>query len=674
MPKKSKKKKSKKIVEQENKMPPVQDPQPEEKKPVTEEEEKNMLIGEIHIELKEPEQKNNSEESKEVTNIKTSPKKKITIKPRESYLKEKISKLNCDERLLTSIQKGLGDQMKTIKNEIKENNVLMTQVPKNLKQFYLKKVETETNLTPNEDYALKRRNKTIKELKDEQDKLKQKLYKFQENENFLENQSFLSLSNSKKNYSIEKSIKNLQKKENKSKINNLKSKISLIDEKMSQLISSEIQLKRKEKLKTFIENFERDKEIAEVRAKKYLKESKERNQRIANDINKLVEKRKKEIDNRSKEAELQKEELIKKFKEQEKAIEIKRSKKVEKKAIACKPYIFEILDKKVNSYLFSQKNKSYQKKEENIIKKEINKRKELMKSVPYEEIKEFAVKIDEQKEKNNLKAEENKKKLNEEWKTRKNSLPPCSRSVEINENENKLEAEESKKEKIENLIKNKKDYSNKIKESKQPMVNEMLKKQRIDKIYELENPKLVKPKINLINYKKKRILLKKRDPSKPSKFKWQLKLEENPNDKLNNSAILNNNLIRKPKNIRLSISFEKNERKRTIPTKKIDYLKDLVAEREEKERANSGNENINNIKWKKAINNKSGSMEENINIVKEKAKCLQNEAEMKQKMLKLNGGIENNPELGKKVSNLLIDSIEAKLSILNQMYKESKND
>ena len=86
MPKKSKKKKSKKIVEQENKMPPVQDPQPEEKKPVTEEEEKNMLIGEIHIELKEPEQKNNLEESKEVTNIKTSPKKKITIKPNKNKI------------------------------------------------------------------------------------------------------------------------------------------------------------------------------------------------------------------------------------------------------------------------------------------------------------------------------------------------------------------------------------------------------------------------------------------------------------------------------------------------------------------------------------------------------------------------------------------------------------
>ena len=36
-------------------------------------------------------------------------------------------------------------------------------------------------------------------------------------------------------------------------------------------------------------------------------------------------------------------------------------------------------------------------------------------------------------------------------------------------------------------------------------------------------------------------------------------------------------------------------------------------------------------------------------------------------MLKLKGGIENNPELGKKVSNLIIDSIEAKINMLKNM-------
>ena len=127
----------------------------------------------------------------------------------------------------------------------------------------------------------------------------------------------------------------------------------------------------------------------------------------------------------------------------------------------------------------------------------------------------------------------------------------------------------------------------------------------------------MKSKINLSSQKKKRIILKKRDPNKPSKFKWQLKLDEDQNNKLNNSVILQNSFIKKPKSIRLSVSFDNSKKKRTIPSKKIDYLKVFVAEREEKEKANSGKENINNIKWQKAINNKSGSVIENVNLLKQ---------------------------------------------------------
>ena len=36
--------------------------------------------------------------------------------------------------------------------------------------------------------------------------------------------------------------------------------------------------------------------------------------------------------------------------------------------------------------------------------------------------------------------------------------------------------------------------------------------------------------------------------------------------------------------------------------------------------------------------------------------------------MKLNGGIENNPEMDKKLNRYIIGSIEAKLSILNQIY------
>ena len=111
--------------------------------------------------------------------------------------------------------------------------------------------------------------------------------------------------------------------------------------------------------------------------------------------------------------------------------------------------------------------------------------------------------------------------------------------------------------------------------------------------------------------------------------------------------------------------------------KKHDYLRDIIAAKEEKNRLMSSQNmsqdyDENTIKkkekkWEKTINNNKGTMIDNINDVKEKISSLEQQAMMQEKLMKLNGGIGNNPEMGKKVSNLLIDSIEAKLSILNQL-------
>ena len=88
------------------------------------------------------------------------------------------------------------------------------------------------------------------------------------------------------------------------------------------------------------------------------------------------------------------------------------------------------------------------------------------------------------------------------------------------------------------------------------------------------------------------------------------------------------------------------------------------------EKDNEDNIKIKEEKWEKAINNNKGTFMQNINDVKDKVNSLEKEAEMQEKLLKLNGGVGNNPKIGKKVSNLIIDSIEAKLKILNQLKVE----
>ncbi len=61
---------------------------------------------------------------------------------------------------------------------------------------------------------------------------------------------------------------------------------------------------------------------------------------------------------------------------------------------------------------------------------------------------------------------------------------------------------------------------------------------------------------------------------------------------------------------------------------------------------------------------------ENVEQIKIKANMLEEQAKMKEKFLQLNGGAEKNPELGENVSNMLIDALKAKLTILESISKK----
>lgn len=69
------------------------------------------------------------------------------------------------------------------------------------------------------------------------------------------------------------------------------------------------------------------------------------------------------------------------------------------------------------------------------------------------------------------------------------------------------------------------------------------------------------------------------------------------------------------------------------------------------------------------INNDKYTLLENVEQIKIKAHILEEQAKMKEKYLKLNGGPENNPELGEECSNMLIGAIKAKLTILENISK-----
>ena len=171
-------------------------------------------------------------------------------------------------------------------------------------------------------------------------------------------------------------------------------------------------------------------------------------------------------------------------------------------------------------------------------------------------------------------------------------------------------------------------------------------------------------KDTLYDYKKKRILLKKRDPNKPSKYSWQLKLEEiDENNPLGTSVEIQKALIKKPRRIMLSTEFEK---KKSIPNQKKDFLPEAMSKKNiteiNSDNENSGNQNTN---WNKLLKDKNASLFENLENVKNKADYLEQKASENEKILVVNGGFSRNPKLGKKVTNLLINSIHAKMCILD---------
>ena len=199
-----------------------------EKKITNEPIEKEMLKGQEHpdqIEEEPKEEKNDNENNndinnnelndKEQENIQNSEKpeenqdeKIIQVKPRESYLKEKISKLNFNEKLISNINKSLDTEVQKIKEEIIDDQILITSVPKVFDKKLFEPIHNpqleQKKIYEKPDY------KILKELKEEEAQLKKNLNKILENEKLIKDKSLsklYSLKQSQSNLSLEKILK-----------------------------------------------------------------------------------------------------------------------------------------------------------------------------------------------------------------------------------------------------------------------------------------------------------------------------------------------------------------------------------------------------------------------------------------------------------------------------------
>ena len=723
----------------ENKLPPSNDTKNAKVIDIDKKEEE-MLKGQIHLENpiindkntnrtpneekkgqkgdkkdeKETEKKENDvgEEKKEVI------KKEVIIKPRETYLKDKIQK-SFSQSLISKVNKSLDNQMQNIKLDLKDNKILIRKNSNNLKKL-IPNNENKIFLTSDENYKLKNKMKEIKELKDQEKLLQNKLSILLSNEKFLNEKDNLIFSKKSKflpglaqgSIPLGNRLKLFEMDKIKQQKEDLVYKINKIQEKIEDTINVNDKETKNLKLKNFLDNFNRDKEIIEIRAQKYYQESKQIQQRMKNDIDLLVEKKKKEMKEKEEKVKKEKNDYLEKFRIKEKEIENKRLNEYKKKVSLFQSFSSNKPESKPEEYLFNIKTERYLKREANYFRKEKNKRKFLIKSYTKDELEDFSRNYDDYKSEYYRKAEEKQKNLFLDWKKRKEQLPNFMSSFfEYADLESKKQQENERenREKIEYLLQSKKDYSEKVKNEKTPVINQQLKNKRLNNIFKMENPKLAIIKDALLKRQKRKMLSesksaskiksilknsksksknknKSRSKPKSSKIQNNLKYKNNYLTEMNKSQIINKYLIRKPKKIQfVNSSSSTGTIQKNKANKKIDYLKRMYNNKTYKVNNNNINNNYNynnkslsvdivkkdkRKKWDDLIKQKNNSLMDNIGIVIKKADDLDREADKTEKKLLFSGGVANNPKLGKKVSNLLLDSIQAKLSILNQMSKQ----
>ena len=616
--------------------------------------EKRYLKGEKHKEMPEINEKEDEQEKEELIKNDAN-KNNADNSVSNNFLKEKLSNIDLNIKALNGINKGMEKQIKDIENDILENQILITE-PKKKLNFNQNKSEKIIN------FEKRAKLKTIKGLTNNRNYLTSKLQKILLNENYLKNEGNIDNLNLSEKYIslVDQNIYENKKMILENKKEEIMIKIEQIEEDLRTLSLSGNELSRKNRIKNYLENFEKDRKIIESRAKKYYKESIERNKRIEKDLNKKYDKMKKEMEIKIAEEKAKQIENFKKMKEKEKLTIEKRCKENDEKYNKYKPYISRKMKENIKDYLFSKKEETFKNEEKKLVEKENLRRKEKMK-INFNEINEFQKNVNSLQEKTKTEQNERKKKLFLEWKERKRSLPIYT----LNMNRNKEEFDEENNDNKENGIitaREKKDkmklFANDILNNKQPEINEKLKNKRMLLIQSLENPKMAAKLSQKLLFKKHQKLAKD--------LNYEIK------NKNNNSS--NNDIL---KEIKLNNSLSpKRSKKRLFPLHpkskiKIDYLTEMITKKEKKKPLSNekdSKEDFNKEKWDKEINDKSGSVTENINFIKEQAKIMDNKVKQKEQYLKLNGGVENSPEIGQEMSKLIIDSIGAKLSILN-VYK-----
>jgi hypothetical protein len=124
---------------------------------------------------------------------------------------------------------------------------------------------------------------------------------------------------------------------------------------------------------------------------------------------------------------------------------------------------------------------------------------------------------------------------------------------------------------------------------------------------------------------------------------------------------------RKPRNVfaEYHINNINVERVRKDP-KTIDYLTEMRKKKEGEKKEGTEHAEYVGVNWEKEMKDPKGNRIENLQIMHNKINYNEEKIALHKELMNVNGGYGKNPDLGGKISDLLIENIKAKLTIVDE--------
>ena len=600
--------------------------------------------------------KNNQEEVNNITNNNINNRTlNINENNNNSFLKKKLENVKLPKNLKNDINSGIEKSHLEIRDDFKNDLLNISNKKTTINDILgLNKSNGNIFLT-SVDKISKENLKRLKSLKLEEKNIKKNIAKINMNTKLLEDG--LSLKNNIVDENIRKSqLKNM---------NNLKenfiTKLIKVNQKI-ELILNEEKLSQKAKNKLDFENLDEAQEEYNLHLKKLKEEQNKNKAKFDTDLKIAYEKHQKFCDQLELEKSGKLEKLIKERKESERQVILKRKKEADEILEKSKKYLNEKFTKKDNEYKYYQLKENFENNEKKLIDKVNMQKKDPL--VTQEEIKELSKKINEQKKILIEDAEEKKKQLIKLWSYRSQTLPTYKHPLTV-----KLEEELALKMQKNDDDKKKKECNDLEKRNYQPpkvTQSLKLKNQRETRKDKVDRESVMQTELN----NKKRLDRLKFTPIvSPKNLKI---IQEELNQELNNQVEfdIKSLLQKKKKKILKPIRILHPK-----PEKPIDYLTQMIIEKEKNKNKSMQEYTEDSVDIKPSIEKKiisrNEKREENIidtlKMVKAQTESIDNKVQQKKQILKLNGGYLNNPKLGDEVGDLLIESIQTKLNIMNKL-------